>query len=194
MRRQLWNDGWSFRPKPNLLLELTGQSGPWLDVVVPHDAMVTEERSATEGTAATAFHRGGTYEYRKPLPVPDDLRGKRVLLQFDGVYRDAHRLRQRPVRGAPAVRVLAVHGRSRPARALRLRQRDPRRRARQRRLTLVLGRRDLPRRLARRRRPGSPRARRSARHDARHRRRARGRRGRVDRRERLRSRRRPSTS
>ena len=88
MRRQLWNDGWSFRPRPNLLLELTGQSGPWLDVVVPHDAMVTEERSATEGTAGTAFHRGGTYEYRKTLPVPDDLRGKRVMLQFDGVYRD----------------------------------------------------------------------------------------------------------
>ena len=59
MRRQLWNDGWSFRPKPNLLLELTGQSSPWLEVVVPHDAMVTEDRSPTEGSAATAFHRGG---------------------------------------------------------------------------------------------------------------------------------------
>ena len=89
MRPELWNDGWSFRSKPNSFLELTGRSGPWLDVVVPHDAMVTEERSPAVGTPATAFHSGGTYEYRKALPADDDLRGKVVMLQFDGVYRDA---------------------------------------------------------------------------------------------------------
>jgi hypothetical protein len=90
MRRVSFNDGWSFRAKQSRFLELaTGGGAEWAPVALPHDAMVTEERGPSSGGAATGFHPGGTYEYRKELVVREDQRRKRMLLEFEGVYRDA---------------------------------------------------------------------------------------------------------
>jgi beta-galactosidase len=88
MLRSLCNDGWEFRPQTDRFLELAGKAAPWVAVALPHDAMVTEQRSP-DGTAATAFHRDGIYEYRKRLHLPEELRTKRVLMEFEGVYRGA---------------------------------------------------------------------------------------------------------
>jgi beta-galactosidase len=89
MLRSSWNRGWEFRHKTSRFLELAGQANPWSPVDVPHDAMITEARSPDRATAATGFHHGGNYEYRKHLDAPDDRRGKRVFLEFEGVYRGA---------------------------------------------------------------------------------------------------------
>jgi beta-galactosidase len=88
MRRTPWNDGWEFRPKVSRFLELAGQSTPWAPIAVPHDAMLSAARSPT-ATAASGYHHGGTYEYRKPLRVPADRGAGPLLLELEAVYRDA---------------------------------------------------------------------------------------------------------
>ena len=56
-------------------------------VVVPHDAMLHGERSADapSGSAGAYFH-GGTYRYEKHFARPQ---AEHVLLQFEGVYKNA---------------------------------------------------------------------------------------------------------
>ncbi|MFE3828530.1 glycoside hydrolase family 2 TIM barrel-domain containing protein [Streptomyces sp. NPDC059092] len=94
MIRVLFNDGWQVRPKVNPFAEMGGHSVPFQPVTVPHDAMIGQERAEPGGDAATvngagAYFPGGTFEYRKTFLVPEEHRGKRVVLEFEGVYRDA---------------------------------------------------------------------------------------------------------
>ncbi|GCB43311.1 sugar-binding domain-containing protein [Streptomyces sp. NL15-2K] len=94
MLRSAFNDNWQARPKVNPFVELSGVSLPFQPVTVPHDAMIGQERVApvestgAEGGAGTYFP-GGTFEYRKTFHVPEELRGKRILFEFEGVHRDA---------------------------------------------------------------------------------------------------------
>jgi beta-galactosidase len=94
MLRVSFNDGWQFRPKANRFAELSGASAPFRPVALPHDAMIEQDRVApddetsTEG-AAGAYFPGGVFEYRKTFSVPDEDAGKRIFLEFEGVYRDA---------------------------------------------------------------------------------------------------------
>jgi beta-galactosidase len=94
MIRSSFNDGWQTRPKVNPFAELGGHSSPFQPVTVPHDAMIGQERAAPGGAAgagdgASAYFPGGTFEYRKTFHVPETYRGKRIVLEFEGVYRDA---------------------------------------------------------------------------------------------------------
>jgi beta-galactosidase len=92
--RSAFNDNWQARPRVNPFAELSGVSVPFQPVTVPHDAMIGQERVApvestgSEGGAG-AYFPGGTFEYRKTFHVPEELRGKRILFEFEGVYRDA---------------------------------------------------------------------------------------------------------
>ncbi|MFZ3572241.1 glycoside hydrolase family 2 TIM barrel-domain containing protein [Streptomyces sp. BH097] len=88
MKRTSFNDGWEFGPKANPFAELSGATTPFRPVSVPHDAMLGRRRTA-EGTAAAAFFPGGAYEYRKTFQVPAEDEAKRILVEFEGVYRDA---------------------------------------------------------------------------------------------------------
>ena len=59
-------------------------------VTLPHDAMRAEPRtedSAAEGNIG--WYIGGDYEYVKRFDVPEDYRGKRVLIEFESVYHNA---------------------------------------------------------------------------------------------------------
>lgn len=59
-------------------------------VTLPHDAMRTEQRtndSAGEGNIG--WYIGGDYEYTKRFPAPAEWQGQCVLLEFEGVYRNA---------------------------------------------------------------------------------------------------------
>ena len=57
------------------------------EVTLPHDAMLTEKRSAgTKNAAATGFYPGGRYVYRKKMGWDSDWQGKSILLEFEGVY------------------------------------------------------------------------------------------------------------
>ena len=77
MKRQNFNEGWKF-----------GRQGEEKHgVLIPHDAMQEEKRSATAaGGSACAFFPGAVYEYEKTLTLPADGAAERLILQFDGVY------------------------------------------------------------------------------------------------------------
>lgn len=88
MKRTLFTDGWQFRQKVNPFAELGGASAPYEPVTLPHDAMIERERDP-EGDGAVAFFPGGAYQYRRSFAVPTAWEGRRVVLEFEGVYRDA---------------------------------------------------------------------------------------------------------
>lgn len=59
-------------------------------VTLPHDAMIHEKRSPEcESGSAGAYFPGGVYEYEKMFDVPEQWKGKTVLIRFEGVYRRA---------------------------------------------------------------------------------------------------------
>jgi len=94
MIRTSFNDGWQTRPKVNPFAELSGTKVPFRPVTLPHDAMIERERAAPGGEVtmeggAGAYFPGGVYEYRKTFAVPEEHRGKRIFVEFEGVYRDA---------------------------------------------------------------------------------------------------------
>jgi beta-galactosidase len=88
MKRASFNDGWCFRPKVSAFLELGGALPSWLPVRLPHDAMIGSPRSPSEGPG-NAYFPGGTWEYQQDFAVPADAHGKRMFVEFEGVYRDA---------------------------------------------------------------------------------------------------------
>ncbi|MEV4112708.1 glycoside hydrolase family 2 TIM barrel-domain containing protein [Nonomuraea sp. NPDC049695] len=89
MIRTSFNDGWQVRPKVNPFAELAGVVVPYREVTLPHDAMIEQPRVPSEEGAAGAYFPGGVYEYRKTFFVPKEHQGKRIAIEFEGVYRDA---------------------------------------------------------------------------------------------------------
>ncbi|MCX4098362.1 glycoside hydrolase family 2 protein [Nocardia sp. alder85J] len=93
MFRTCFNDEWQVRQKPNPFAELSGQAVPFRSVTVPHDAVVESGRErpgddSGEG-GSVAYYPSGVFEYRKTFAVPEEDRGKTVIVEFDGAYRDA---------------------------------------------------------------------------------------------------------
>ncbi|MFN2537543.1 MAG: glycoside hydrolase family 2 TIM barrel-domain containing protein [Mycobacteriales bacterium] len=85
-----WNDGWSYRPFQSSFLELAGTGAAWTPVTLPHDAMISQPRDGSQvERAGMAYFPDGAWEYKKSLFVPEEWRGRRVLIEFDGVYRGA---------------------------------------------------------------------------------------------------------
>ncbi|VVJ17824.1 Beta-galactosidase (EC [Amycolatopsis camponoti] len=91
-------DGWRFvLANPD---GVTAPDGPFADpafddsswqlVDVPHDWSI-ELPPVESGTyGSSGFFRGGLGWYRKAFTLPPSLAGKRVSVEFDGVYSDAH--------------------------------------------------------------------------------------------------------
>lgn len=88
MRRIPLNDGWAVRPKPDRFAERFGEAPEWAPVTLPHDAMIGSSRSPEAG-AANGYFPGGTWEYQRALEVTADAGDAVILLEFEGVYRDA---------------------------------------------------------------------------------------------------------
>ena len=88
MQRMAFNDGWQARTKVSRFAELTGQSAEWAPVTLPHDAMISTERSPS-GTPANAYFTGGFWEYRRELERTAEDEGSTIVLELEGVYRDA---------------------------------------------------------------------------------------------------------
>ncbi|MGP0031610.1 MAG: glycoside hydrolase family 2 TIM barrel-domain containing protein [Acidimicrobiales bacterium] len=88
MRRTSLDDGWTVSQKTNRFAERMGLGPEPTAVTLPHDAMIGTERSPS-GNPASAYFPGGTWEYRRTLAAPSDGAGTCVLLEFEGVYRDA---------------------------------------------------------------------------------------------------------
>lgn len=90
MARDPFNEGWAVRPKVSAFAELGGAGSEWVDVTLPHDALISAtRRSDAPSGAAGGYFPGGAFEYRKNLVVDEADRGKVFVLEFDGVYRDA---------------------------------------------------------------------------------------------------------
>ncbi|MCX4091087.1 glycoside hydrolase family 2 TIM barrel-domain containing protein [Nocardia sp. alder85J] len=85
MFRTSFNDGWQVRSKPNPFAELAGEAVPFRGVTVPHDAVAELSRDGGE-EGGVGYFPSGVFEYRKTFTVPPE---QRVLIEFDGVYRDA---------------------------------------------------------------------------------------------------------
>jgi beta-galactosidase len=62
--------GWTAQPKTNLFTERLGEDSS-APVVLPHDCVITTERSAS-GDPATAFFPGGVFEYKTTLGLTDE--------------------------------------------------------------------------------------------------------------------------
>ena len=88
MQRISFNEGWEVRPKTNRFAEMVGGGAEWRAVTLPHDAVIGTERTPS-ATAATGFFAGGTWEYRKSFEVTTEEAGTAIVLEFEGVYRDA---------------------------------------------------------------------------------------------------------
>lgn len=89
-----FNNNWHTRPKVNPFAELAGAVVDYRAVTLPHDAMIEQQRVTPSGettmaAGAGAYFPGGAFEYRKQFFVPQDCNGKRVIIEFEGVYRDA---------------------------------------------------------------------------------------------------------
>ncbi len=83
------HEGWTAGPKLGAFEAATDATAP-RPVRLPHDALRDLPRSADSDQGVHAgYHPGGVFEYAHTLEVPRRWRDKTVLLEFEGVYRDA---------------------------------------------------------------------------------------------------------
>jgi len=57
-------------------------------VTLPHDAMILEKRSKDASNGGHGFFPGGIYTYKKTFSAPASWEGKKILIEFEGVYRN----------------------------------------------------------------------------------------------------------
>lgn len=82
MKRFSFCSGWSCRH--------LNDPGPGVPVDIPHDAMLAEPRVASARSGVNGGWREGCdYLYEKYFTPGPDLAGKRLILEFEGVYRKA---------------------------------------------------------------------------------------------------------
>ena len=84
-----FNDNWKF-----IMEDLSGaqaegyNDSSWETVNLPHDYSIDQEYTPT-GEAESGYKLGGIGWYRKTFDVSEELKGKTVRLDFDGVYMNA---------------------------------------------------------------------------------------------------------
>ena len=74
MRKESFNKGWLCNGKP---------------VTLPHDAQISEKRGAGTSNGGHGYFPGGVYTYEKTFTAPAEWEGKTVLVEFEGVYKNA---------------------------------------------------------------------------------------------------------
>ncbi len=91
-------DGWRFllADPDGSADDSTGAADPayddsaWREVAVPHDWSIEQTPTTEHGTTSgTGFLPGGLGWYRLAFTLPPALAGKRVSVEFDGVYMDS---------------------------------------------------------------------------------------------------------
>ncbi|MFF3656806.1 glycoside hydrolase family 2 TIM barrel-domain containing protein [Streptomyces olivochromogenes] len=95
-------DGWRFAlVNPGGITDPTGayegaaqpgyDDSAWREVSVPHDWSIEQTPTTEHGTTSgTGFFPGGLGWYRTAFTLPPALAGRRISVEFDGVYMDAH--------------------------------------------------------------------------------------------------------
>ncbi|WP_431795060.1 glycoside hydrolase family 2 TIM barrel-domain containing protein [Microbacterium enclense] len=81
--------GWTVGPKLGAF-EQRDAATAFVPVTLPHDALRDLPRDPASPQGVTSgYYPGGVFEYVRELDVPEAWREKTVLLEFEGVYRDA---------------------------------------------------------------------------------------------------------
>lgn len=90
MQRQAFNDGWEFRLGDAATESWALSREGWRGVELPHDWSIELPRKAGNecGTAGGFFEMGIGW-YRKALQAPQEWAGKKVFVEFEGVYMNA---------------------------------------------------------------------------------------------------------
>ena len=87
--RRDFDNGWRFHLGDVKQAETPGLAdGDWRAVDLPHDWSIEGPYDA-KNASGTGFLPGGIAWYRKTFTLPASLRGHRVSIRFDGVYRDS---------------------------------------------------------------------------------------------------------
>ncbi len=58
-------------------------------VTLPHDAQIFEHRGADVSNGGHGYFPGGIYTYEKTFTAPQEWAGKTILVEFEGVYKNA---------------------------------------------------------------------------------------------------------
>lgn len=74
MKKESFNKDWTCNGKP---------------VTLPHDAQITEKRGADVSDGGHGYFPGGIYTYEKRFLAPEAWADKTVILEFEGVYKNA---------------------------------------------------------------------------------------------------------
>lgn len=88
MKKQCFDQGWEYSEASGLMALF--MPVPWQPVNLPHDAMISKPRAASNpGGGNVGFFPGSIASYRKKFSVPETWQGQRVQLEFEGVYMNA---------------------------------------------------------------------------------------------------------
>ena len=80
MNKLDFNQSWMFRKENDRFVE----------VDLPHDAMILEERDPDcRNGRTTGYYPGGKYEYRKTFSFQKEWIGKKIIIEFEGIYQNA---------------------------------------------------------------------------------------------------------
>ncbi|MCQ2500108.1 MAG: DUF4982 domain-containing protein [Lachnospiraceae bacterium] len=74
MKKISFNDNWMLNGE---VLEL------------PHDAMINEKRSKEASDGGHGYFPGGIYTYTKSFMAPEEWKNQEILIEFEGIYRNA---------------------------------------------------------------------------------------------------------
>ena len=74
MQKIIFNNGWFLGDKA---------------VTLPHDAQISEKRGADVSNGGHGYFPGGLYSYEKTFTAPAEWEGKDILVEFEGVYKNA---------------------------------------------------------------------------------------------------------
>ena len=74
MKKVCFNTGWTCNGTP---------------VTLPHDAQILEKRNPAVSDGGHGYFPGGIYTYEKTFTAPAEWEGKKVLAEFEGVYKNS---------------------------------------------------------------------------------------------------------
>jgi beta-galactosidase len=83
------NEGWRFKLSSDMVQGLFGGGEAFREVRLPHDAMRDQRAPSALSGPLTGYHNTGAIRYERDLDVPAAWADMVVLLEFEGVYRDA---------------------------------------------------------------------------------------------------------
>lgn len=91
MQKQSLNKGWRFyHGEIHRWFRLTTDDSSWPVVDLPHDwSIALDRKPENPSTASNGFFEMGRGRYHKTIDVPEEWRGKKVMVEFEGVYMNA---------------------------------------------------------------------------------------------------------